>query len=95
MYRCPDGGRTPARERFAFTPTESPAARAENRTGRDLTGEKLPLSWPSFRQIPASPVSRSDLSVNSHISLANLSALRIAYRIEMLIMFFHSRIPWV
>jgi len=32
------------------------------------------------RQIPANPVFRSDLSVNSLISLANLSALRLAYR---------------
>ena len=38
------------------------------------------------RQIPANPVFRSDLSVNSLISLANLSALRLAYRIEMLMM---------
>jgi hypothetical protein len=61
------------------------ASRKQDRQGLDeiSPGMKTDFSHP----IPAGPVFGSDLSVNSLIPLANLSALRSAYRIEILIVF--------
>ena len=80
MHRCPDGGRTPARERFAFTPDGIARRASGKQDWQGFEGNSAMIAAAFPRQIPANPVFRSDLSVNSLISLANLSALRLAYR---------------